>query len=69
MVDRTYKQKSQKVQPMDLSLSDELKVDKSDTLRLDTIKKETHILDPTDKYTHWLIPKFTLIAKKARFTP
>ena len=32
------------------------------------MKKEIPILDPTDKYTHWLIPKFTPIAKKARLT-
>ena len=33
------------------------------------MKEEIPILDPTDKYTHWLIPKFTLIAKEARLTP
>ncbi len=32
-------------------------------------KKEIPILDPIDKYTHWLIPKFTPIAKGARLTP
>ena len=32
------------------------------------MKKEIPILDPTDKYTHWLIPKFTPIAKEARLT-
>ncbi len=33
------------------------------------MKKEIPILDPTDKYTHWLIPKFTPITKEARLTP
>ncbi len=32
------------------------------------MKKEIPILDPKDKYTHWLISKFTPIAKGARFT-
>ena len=32
------------------------------------MKKEMPILDLTDKYTHWLISKFTPIAKGARFT-
>ena len=68
-VDGAYKRKSQKVQPVDLSLSDGSKPDGSDTWRLDAIKRETPILDPTDKYTHWLIPKFTPIAKGARLTP
>ncbi len=36
---------------------------------MDAIKRETPILDPTDKYTHWLIPKFIPIAKGARLTP
>ena len=36
---------------------------------MDVIQKETSILDLTDKYTHWFIPKFTPIAKGARFTP
>lgn len=35
---------------------------------MNAIKKKISIFDPTDKYTHWLIPKFTLIAKRARFT-
>lgn len=30
------------------------------------MKKEISILDPSDKYTHRLIPKFTSIAKGAR---
>lgn len=68
-VDGAYKRKSQKVQPVDLSLSDGSKPDGSDTWRLDAIKRETPILDPTDKYTHWLIPKSTPIAKGARLTP
>ena len=53
---------------MDFSLSDGFKPHGSNTWRLDAIKKEIPILDPTDKYMHWLIPKFILIAKKARFT-
>ncbi len=68
-VDGAYKRKSQKVQPVDLSLSDGSKPDGSNTWRLDTIKRETPILDLTDKYTHWLIPKFIPIAKGARLTP
>ena len=57
------------MQPVDLSLSDSSKSDRSDTWRLDAIKRGTPILDFTDKYTHWLIPKFTPIAKGARLTP
>lgn len=68
-VDGAYKRKSQKVQPVDLSLSDGSKPDGSDTWRLDAIKREILILDPTDKYMHWLIPKFTLIGKGTRLTP
>ncbi len=33
------------------------------------MKKEIPIFNSTDKYTHWLIPKFTSIAKGARLTP
>lgn len=33
------------------------------------MKREIPFLDPTDKYTHWLIPKSTSIAKGARLTP
>ena len=36
---------------------------------MNIIKKETLILDPIDKYTHWLISKFTSIVKGIRFTP
>ncbi len=32
-------------------------------------EKKIPILDPTDKYTHWLIPQFTPIAKRAILTP
>lgn len=32
------------------------------------MKTEIRILDLSDKYTHWLIPKFTPIAKEARLT-
>ena len=45
------------------------KFDGSDAWRFDAIKREIFILNPTDKYTHWLISKFTLIAKVARLTP
>ena len=54
---------------MDLSLSDGSKPDGSDAWRVNAIKKEIPILDLTDKYTHWLIPKFTPIAKGARLIP
>ena len=33
------------------------------------MKNKISILDFTDKYTHWLIPKFTPIIKKVRLTP
>lgn len=36
---------------------------------MDAIKKETPILNLAEKYTYWLIPKFTSITKEARFTP
>ncbi len=35
---------------------------------INAMKKEIPILDPIDKYTSWLKPKFTLIAKRARLT-
>lgn len=31
--------------------------------------KEKPSFGPTDQYMYWLIPKFTPIAKRARFTP
>ncbi len=43
-------------------------IDGSDTWSVNVMKKKIPILDPTDKYTHWLIPKFTPIAKGVRFT-
>ncbi len=36
---------------------------------MDAIKRKIPILDPTDKYTYWLIPKFTPIVKGAMLTP
>lgn len=57
------------MQPVDLGLSDKSKFDGSDAWKVNAIKKKVPILDPTDKYTYWLIPKFTSIVKKARFTP
>ena len=68
-IDGAYKRKSQKVQPVDQNIPDGSRPDGSDAWRLDAIKREIPILDPTDKYTHWLIPKFTPIAKGARLTP
>ena len=53
---------------MNLNLSDKSKPDRSNTWKLDAIKKEISIFDLTDKYTHWLISKFTPIAKIARLT-
>ncbi len=35
---------------------------------MNTIKREISILDSTDKYTNWLISKFTPIAKEAKIT-
>lgn len=32
------------------------------------MKKETLILDPTNKYIHWFIPKFISIIKRTRLT-
>ena len=68
-IDGAYKRTSQKLQPVDLNLPDGSKPNESDAWRLDAIKREIRILDPTNKYTHWLIPKFTSIAKGARLTP
>lgn len=51
-VDRVYKRKSQKVQPVDLSLSDDCKPNRSDIWRLDAIKRETPIFDLTNKYIY-----------------
>ena len=68
-VDGASKRKFQKVWSIDLGISDRSKSDGSDTWRDNAIKNEIFILNPMDKYTHWLIPKFTLIAKKARLIP
>lgn len=54
---------------MDQKLLDDFKPDKSNTWRINAIEKEISIFDPTDKYMHWLIPKFTPIAKRAILTP
>ena len=40
----------------------------SNTWKVNAMKKEIPILNPTDKYTYWLIPKFTPIANGARLT-
>ncbi len=68
-VDGTYKQKFQKIQLVDLKLLDGSKPDGSDAWRVNVIKKEIPIFDSIYKYTHWLILKFTSIAKGARLTP
>ena len=67
-VDGAYKRKFQKIQPVDLKLLDGSKPDDSDAWRVNVIKKEIPIFDSIYKYTHWLIPKFTHIAKEARLT-
>lgn len=36
---------------------------------MNIIKRETLILDLINKYTYWLVSKFTPIAKKVRLTP
>ena len=50
-------------------LLDSSKSDRSDTWRVNVMKKEIPILDLINKNTYWLISKFTLIAKGARLTP
>ncbi len=67
-VDGTYKRTSQKVQPVDLSLSEGSKPDGSDTWKIYVIQEEISIFDPANEYTHLLIPQFTHIAKRARLT-
>ena len=57
------------MQPVDQKLLDGSKSDGSDIWKVNAMKKEIPILYPTNKYTHWLIPKFTPIAKGARLTP
>ena len=57
------------MQPVNLNLSDGSKPDGSDTWKVSAIKKKVPIFDPTDKYSHWLIPKFTPIAQGAKLTP
>ena len=57
------------MQPVNSSISDGSKPDGSNDWKVNAIKNEVPILDPNDKYTHWLIPKFTPIAKGARLTP
>ena len=56
------------MQPVDQKLLDGSKPDWSDIWRVNAIKKEISIFDPTDNYTHWLISKFTPIAKGAIIT-
>lgn len=50
-------------------MSDKSKPDRRDTWRLEVIEKEIPILDPINKYMHWLILKFIPIAKGSRLTP
>lgn len=57
------------MQPVDLGLSNGSKPNGGDVWRVNAIKKEIPILDPIDKYTNWLILKFTPIVKGARLTP
>lgn len=57
------------MQPVDSSFSDGSKPDGSNYWKTNAIKGETLILDSNDKYSQWLIPKFTPIAKGARLTP
>ncbi len=57
------------MQPVNQKLLDGSKPDGSDTWKVNAMKKEIPIFDPIDKYTHWLIPKFTPIAKRVRRTP
>ncbi len=47
-VDDAYKRKSQNIQPVDQKLLDGSKLDGSDTWRVNAMKKEILILDPTD---------------------
>ena len=68
-VDGAYKRKAQRVQPVDSSFSDGSKQDGSNNWKTNAIKKKTPIFDSNNKYTQWLIPKFTSIAKGARLTP
>ncbi len=68
-MDEDYKCKTQKVQRVDPDLSDGCEPDGSDAWTMNAIKREISILDSIDKYTHWLIPMFTPITKRARLTP
>ncbi len=68
-VDGAYKRKSQKIQPVDQKLLDGSKPDESVTWSVNAMKNEMPIHDPTNKYTHWLIPEFKPIAKRAKLTP
>lgn len=54
---------------MDLCFSDRSKLNGSNSQRSDTIKKEIPIFDFINQYMHWLIPKFTPIAKGSRLIP
>lgn len=44
------------------------KLDRSNIWKVNAIKKEIPIVDSTDKYIHWIIYKFTLIAKRVILT-
>lgn len=51
-VDEAYKRNSQKIQPVNLKLSNGSKPDGSDAYKLNSIKKEIPIHDLTNRYTH-----------------
>lgn len=67
-VNWAYELKVQKIQLVDLNLSDGFKLDESNTWRLDAIKKKTPIFLFTYKYMHRFIPKFISITKETRLT-
>ena len=56
------------MQPVNSSILDGSKPDGSNDWKVNAIKNKVSILDLKDNYTHWLIPKFTPIAKGAGLT-
>lgn len=56
------------MQLVDFSLSNCFELDGSDIWQSNTIKRDSSIFDPTNKYTYWFIPKFTPVTKIFKLT-
>lgn len=69
-VDAAYKRKAEKVRPVDTDRSDGTIPGGSLTWKKDAISKEVpEDIKNRGPYSHWLIPKFSNLARGARMTP